>query len=173
MKNTFGKVIIPVNDEKRIEALKSYQILDTPPEGFFDKLAQIIAKTFDSPIALVSLVDKEQVFFKANEGMPGVSYVDRGVSLCSLAVLDNTPTIFEDATTEPCLLTNPLVAGEFGLRFYAGAPIITPDGFNIGTVCVVDKKPRPFSKEDEELLKLFAKAAMDAIEDRRKNLIYN
>ena len=60
-----------------------------------------------------------------------------------------------------------------GLRFYAGAPIITPDGFNIGTVCVVDKKPRPFSKEDEELLKLFAKAAMDAIEDRRKNLIYN
>jgi GAF domain-containing protein len=170
MNNTFGKTIIPENEGERVKALRSYEIMHTLPEGFFNNLARIVAKTFDTPIALVSLVDKEQVFFKANVGMPGTSYVDRGVSLCSLAILDNQPTIFEDASKEPCLLANPLVAGEFGLRFYAGAPIITNDGYNIGTVCVVDHHPRIFSKDDEELLTQFADAAMNAIEERKKNL---
>ena len=127
MNNTFGKSIIPGNEVERLKALRSYNILHTLPEGFFNNLAHIIAKTFDTPIALISLVDEEEVFFKANVGMPGTEYVDRGVSLCSLAILDNQPTIFEDATNEPCLLANPLVAGNFGLRFYAGAPIITPE----------------------------------------------
>ena len=102
--------------------------------------------------------------------MEGTESVDRGVSLCSLAVLDNAPTIFEDALKEPCLLSNPLVAGDFGLRFYAGAPITTPDGYNIGTVCVVDKSPRSFSGEDREVLVQFAASAMQAIEERKKNL---
>ena len=163
--------IIPSNDENRLKALRSYDILHSIPEGFFNKLAAIVAKTFDTPIALISLVDKEQVFFKANVGMQGTAYVDRGMSLCSLAILDNEPTVFENATKEPCLLANPLVAGEFGLRFYAGAPIVTPDGYNIGTVCVVDKQPRPFSEEEKELLKDFADTAMDAIVERKKNLI--
>src|SRR6188768_3340586 len=104
MKNSFGKPIIPDNEEKRIKALQSYKILNTLPEGFFNNLAHIIAKTFDTPIALISLVDKEQVFFKANVGMPGVEYVDRGVSLCSLAILEDMPTIFKDASKEPCLI---------------------------------------------------------------------
>lgn len=170
MNNTFGKPIIPDNDEDRLKALQSYNILHSVPEGFFNKLAQIIAKTFNTPIALISLVDKEQVFFKANVGMEGTTYVDRGVSLCSLAILNNEPTVFETAAEEPCLLANPLVAGEFGLRFYAGAPITTFDGFNIGTVCIVDKQPRTFSEEDEELLKQFATAAMNAIVERKKSL---
>jgi len=97
--------------------------------------------------------------------------IDRGISLCSLAVLDPEPTIFEDATKEPCLLANPLVAGEFGLKFYAGAPLITPDGYNIGTVCVVDKKPRTFSELEQELLVQFSKAAMEAIIERKKNMV--
>ena len=171
MTNTFGKTIIPENDQERLKALEEYQIMHSLPEGFFNNLARIVAKTFDTPIALVSLVDKEQVFFKANVGMPGTKYVDRGISLCSLAILDSQPTIFEDATKEPCLLANPLVAGEFGLRFYAGAPIVTHDGFNIGTVCVVDHHPRPFSEDDENLLTQFADAAMKAIVDRKKNLL--
>jgi len=171
MKNTFGIPIIPGNDEERLKALRSYNILHSVPEGFFNKLAGIIAKTFNTPIALISLVDKEQVFFKANVGMEGTSYVDRGTSLCSLAILDDQPTVFENAVDEPCLLANPLVAGEFGLRFYAGAPIITQDGYNIGTVCVVDKQPRTFSEEDKDLLKQFAGTAMDAIVERKKNLV--
>jgi GAF domain-containing protein len=170
MNNSFGKRIIPENDNDRIKALESYEIMHTLPEGFFNNLAFIIAKTFDTPIALISLVDRDQVFFKANVGMPGVEYVDRGVSLCSLAILDDEPTIFEDASSEPCLIANPLVAGEFGLKFYAGAPIVTPDGFNIGTVCIVDKKPRSFSEREQELLVQFSKSAMDAIVERKKNL---
>lgn len=171
MNNTFGKNIIPVNENERVRALESYKILHTLPEGFFNNLAQIIAKTFDTPIALISLVDKEKVFYKANVGMPGTDYVDRGISLCSLAILDNEPTIFEDTTKEPCLLSNPLVAGEFGLRFYAGAPIITPDGFHIGTVCVLDRKPRSFSDTEQELLVQFSHSAMDAITERKKNIV--
>ena len=172
MNNTFGIPIIPVNDELRLKALDSYGILNTLPEGFFNNLARILAKTFDTPIALISLVGRDEVFFKANVGMPGVTNVDRGVSLCSLAILSEEPTIFEDATKEPCLLANPLVAGEFGLKFYAGAPIISPDGYNIGTICVVDKKPRTFSEMDQELLVQFSRSAMDAIIDRKKNLVF-
>ncbi|MDB5253118.1 MAG: ATPase [Flaviaesturariibacter sp.] len=170
MNNTFGKPIIPVNDEERLNALHAYAILDTLPEGFFTNMAHIIARTFDTPIALISLVDRDRVFFKANAGMPGVDTVDRGVSLCSLAVLDDKPTIFHNAPDEPCLLSNPLVAGEFGLRFYAGAPIKTPDGFNIGTVCVVDKTPREFTELDQELLVQFAQSAMDAIIRRKETV---
>lgn len=171
MDNSFGKPIIPADDTERIQALKAYEILDTAPEGFFNNLAHIVAKSFDTPIALISLVDKEDVFFKANVGMDDTSHVPRGISLCSLAVLDKEPTIFENALDEPCLLANPLVAGSFGLRFYAGAPIVTPDGFNIGTVCVVDKAPRTFSDLDRELLKRFADSAMDAIIKRKENII--
>jgi GAF domain-containing protein len=171
MENTFGKEIIPANDVERLKALRSYEVLDSLPESFFDNLAHIVARTFDTPIALISLVDKDRVFFKANVGMPGTVNVSRGMSLCSLAVLDNEPTVFEDATKEPCLIANPLVAGEFGLRFYAAAPIVTPDGFNIGTVCIVDKQPRKFSESEQELLVQFSQSAMNAILERKKNII--
>jgi GAF domain-containing protein len=167
MVNSFGQEIIPVNDQSRVLALASYQILDTQPEGYFDNLAQIMARCFDMPIALISLVDKERVFFKANVGMPGTQNVSRGISLCSLAILEPEPIVFENALKEPCLLANPLVAGEFGLRFYAGAPITTDEGFNIGTVCLVDKKPRSFTELDKDLLSRFAQTAMKAIEKRK------
>ncbi|MGZ8536890.1 MAG: GAF domain-containing protein [Flavisolibacter sp.] len=171
MNNSFGKPIIPSNDKERLKALDSYQILNTLPEGFFNNLAHIVAKSFDTPIALISLVGKEEVFFKANVGMPGITNTDRGISLCSLAILDPHPTIFEDAEKELCLLSNPFVAGEFGLKFYAGAPIVTPDGFNIGTVCIIDKLPRSFSHSEQELLTSFAASAMDAIIERKKNMV--
>jgi GAF domain-containing protein len=167
MDNTFGKSIIPTNDEDRLRSLQSFNIVDSEPELFFNNMAQIIAQSFGTPIALISLVDKEHVFFKANVGMEGTEYTSRGVSLCALAILDPEPTIFEDALKEPCLLANPLVAGEFGLRFYAGAPIITPDGYNIGTVCVVDKTPRSFGEIDKDLLSRFATTVMEAIIERK------
>lgn len=170
MENSFGKPIVPPNDENRLSALHSYKIVNTLREGFFDNLAHIVAQCFDTPIALISLVDREQVYFKANVGMEGTDFTDRGISLCSLAVLDPHPTIIEDALKEPCLLTNPLVAGEFGLRFYAGAPITTPDGYLIGTVCIVDKEPRTFSSSDQELLVRFAESVMNGIIERRKAL---
>lgn len=166
MINTFSIPIIPQNDEVRLRALDYYQVLDTPPEKAFTNLARIIAEVFDMPIALISLVDRERVFFKANVGMPGVVNTSRGVSLCALAVLDDQPTVFEDALESPCLIANPLVQGDFGLRFYAGAPLTTPDGYHIGTVCVVDKKPREFSDANRRLLQRFASAVMHDIETR-------
>ena len=166
MINTFNKNIIPDNDKLRLKALEYFDILNELPDKYFANLAQIIARTFNSEIALVSLVGKEEVYFKGNFGMDGINRVDRGSSLCSLAILDSNPTIFSDALKEPCLLSNPLIIGDFGLRFYAGAPIITLEGFNIGTVCIVGKQPREFSEKERELLILFARNVMIELEAR-------
>ena len=166
MRNTFSIPIVPDNDEQRLRALYRYEILDTPPEGSFNRIAELAAKMFTVPIALVSLVDKERVFFKANKGMPGVSSTKRGISLCSLAVLQDEPTVFEKAETEPCLLANPLVAGSFGLKFYAGAPLITQDGYRIGTLCIIDKEERTFSASEKAMLQDLAAIVMDEIEIR-------
>ncbi|MDQ3392755.1 MAG: GAF domain-containing sensor histidine kinase [Bacteroidota bacterium] len=166
MKNTFNIPIVPENDEQRLNVLKRYEILDTPPEQSFNRIAELAIKMFKVPIALVSLVDKENVYFKANVGMGNIKTIDRGISLCSLAILRDTPTVFENSTEEPCLLANPLVTGSFGLRFYAGAPIVTSDGFNIGTVCIVDKIPREFSENDTSMLQDLAGIVMDELEVR-------
>ncbi|WP_442587766.1 ATP-binding protein [Pedobacter sp. AW31-3R] len=170
MDNTFGIDIIPDNDVQRIEALKRYKILDTPPEHSFDNLAKLAARIFKVPVSLISLVDAEQVYFKANIGMGKATGAARGVSLCSLAVLNPEVTVFENAPEEPCLLSNPNVAGKFGLKFYAGAPITTPDGFLIGTLCIIDQKPRTFSGEDREILKRLAGVVMDEIELRLSSI---
>lgn len=167
MVNTFGKEIIPDNEETRFQALAYYDILNTLPDQYFNNLAGIIAKTFNTPIGLISLVAQEEVYFKGNSGMEGTDKVDRGKSLCSLAILEPMPTVFKDARKEPCLLKNPLVAGEFGLQFYAGAPITTKEGFHIGTACVVDKQPRDFSEAEIALLQQFAETAMREIEKRK------
>lgn len=167
MQNSFGKNVIPPQEEERLRAVARYKLLDNVPSGYFTNLAQIVAKSFDAPIALVSLVEKEEVIFPGNFGMEDTTKVARGTSLCSLAILDENVTVFEDAVKEPCLLTNPLITGEFGLRFYAGAPITTSDGYAIGTVCIVDKEPRPFSEEEKAMLKNFAQIAMNELETRK------
>ncbi|AHM60632.1 ATPase [Flammeovirgaceae bacterium 311] len=166
IRNTFGKEIVPVNDEARLKALYRYEILDTPPEGAFDKIATLAQSIFKVPIALVALVDQKRVFFKANRGMGDTKSVDRGVSLCSLAVLEEGVTVFENANDDPCLLHNPLVAGAFGLRFYAGAPITTHDGYRVGTVCIVDHTPRSFSAEQRSILAQLAGLVMEELELR-------
>ena len=165
--NTFiGINIIPDNEAERLQKLKEYDILDTPEEGAFNHIAAMATHMFNVPIALVSLVDADRVWFKANVGMEGVVNVPRGESLCSLAVLNEGLTIFPDAAAEPCLLANPLVSGNFGLRFYAGAPLVTADGLNIGTFCLVDKQPREFIESDQKMLRHLASMVMDEIENR-------
>ncbi|SDM61276.1 ATP-binding protein [Pedobacter antarcticus] len=166
IENTFGMNIIPENDIERLAALQRYRIMDTPSEASFDNLAKLCAKIFNVPISLISLVDAERVFFKANIGMGTAKEANRGKSLCALAVLNTDITVFQDALKEPCLIANPNVAGNFGLRFYAGAPLITHDGFLIGTLCIIDKQPRSFSKQEEEILSGLATAVMDQIELR-------
>ncbi len=168
MTNSFGKNIIPSNESDRLNALYTYKILDTLPERYFDNIVEIMAQVFDMPVALISLVDKERVFFKAKSGFTGTEN-DRGDSLCSLAILESDILVFEDALKEPCLLANPLVAGDYGLRFYAGAPLVSQEGHNIGTVCIIDKKARLFNDGDKELLKRFASITMSSFERRKIN----
>lgn len=163
MKNTFGISIIPQNENERLKALQNLQILESDVQSVFDNIAHIMAETFDVPIALISLVDNKQVFFKGNAGMAGIESKSRGISLCSLAILNDGVTVFEDALKEKCLLHNPLVAGEFGLKFYAGAPLTTKEGYNIGTVCIIDKESRNFSEKKKQLLQRFATMAMHEI----------
>ena len=168
MVNTFGIDIIPKNEEERLKDLYLYTILDTLPDTYFNNLAFIVAQFFETPIALISLVETESVFFKGNVGMEGLLKTDRGSSLCALAILNDGVTVFTDTLDEPCLLANPLVRGKFGLRFYAGAPLITPNGYPIGTLCVIDKKPRSFGFKERDLLNRFAKIAMHELEMRTR-----
>lgn len=166
IENTIGMNILPENENQRLEALKRYRILDTPSEESFDNIAKLATLIFKVPVSLISIVDAERVFFKANVGMGKIKESNRGKSLCSLAVLTPKVTVFEDALKEPCLLTNPNVTGDFGLRFYAGAPLITADGFMIGTLCIIDKQPRTFTTEEETILAGLAATVMDQIELR-------
>jgi GAF domain-containing protein len=160
MENTFTIPIIPENETERLQALSHFNITDELPNDYFNSFAKIVGTAFNAPIALVSLVGDEDVFFRGNYGMEGTNRVPRGKSLCSLAILNPAPTIFKDAKEEPCLLRNPLVTGTFGLRFYAGAPLITSDGYNIGSVCIVDKVPRNWTEADTRILQKFSEVAM-------------
>ena len=170
IENTFGMNIIPENDSERLVALNRYRIMDTPSEASFDNMAKLCTQIFSVPVSLVSLVDAERVFFKANAGMGNAREANRGKSLCALAVLHPEITVFEDALKEPCLIANPNVAGDFGLRFYAGAPLITHDGFLIGTLCIIDQQPRVFTEKESRILAGMATAVMDQIELRSSAL---
>jgi len=140
--------------------------LDSQPEHPFNQIAIEACKTFNMPVAVVSLVDKYRAWYKASVGMTGLKEVPREDSLCSLVILQDAVTVFNEALKEPCLLANPFVVSDFGLRFFAGAPIITPDGFRLGGVCVVDKKPRAFTNEDQVILEQLAARAMQEIKKR-------
>nr|WP_199318877.1 MULTISPECIES: GAF domain-containing protein [Cyanophyceae] len=115
-------------------ALRRYKILDTPPEAAFDRITRLAAKLFDMPIALISLVDESRAWFKSCVGF-GASEVPRDDTLCSFAVLTDEPLIIPDARLDDRFACNPFVQSEPGVRFYGGAPLLTRDGFNLGTLC--------------------------------------
>lgn len=133
--------LIPASEPERLAALHRYEILDTPPDGSFDRLTAIAARHFRVPISIVTLVDHDRIWFKSQQGLPGVAQIDRVPGLCASAILQDDVWSVERADTDPRTLANPLVAGEFGLRFYAGAPLKTRDGHNLGTICVIDREP--------------------------------
>lgn len=148
--------IIPQNEAERLENLKKYKILYTRTEPIFDQLAAVAATVLKVPVAMINFVDQDKVWTKANQEGENGQEVPRGTSLCSLAILNDEVTVFENALEEPCLIANPLVAGSFGLRFYAAAPIRSPEGFNLGAICVVDKKARKFTEKEQQKLEWVA-----------------
>ncbi len=156
---------IPADEAERLKAVKRYDILDTPPDGAFDRITAIAARLFGVPIAIVSIVDEDRIWFKSHHGLD-IREIGRDPGLCASAILTDTPWVIENAETDMRALANPLVAGEFGLRFYAGAPLRTQDGFGLGTLCVIDKEPRGFSEADTRTLSDLAAVVMDELELR-------
>lgn len=158
--------LIPDDDAQRLEALGRYRQLSTQGEEVFNDLVRLTAKLFGAPIALVSLVEQDAVVFAGNEGLPGAEQVPRGDSLCSVAILQEETTVFENLAEEPCSLINPFVARALNLHFYAGHALRTPDGYAIGSLCVIDRRARTFSSEERALLTFLSVVMMRMLELR-------
>jgi len=156
---------IPANEAARMSAVGRYDILDTPPDGTFDRVTALAARRFNVPISIISIVDHDRIWFKSHHGLD-VKQIGREPGLCASAILSTDPHILANAATDPRSLANPLVAGEFGLRFYVGVPLTTTDGFNLGTLCVIAKDPRPVDQAQIEDLKDLASVVMDQMELR-------
>lgn len=158
---------ITLNREpERLAAVRRASVLDTPPDGSYDKITMLAARTFGVPIALVTIVDEDRIWFKSRHGLDDVTEIPRDPGLCASAVLQDIPYVVEAARTDPRALANPLVAGEFILQFYAGAPLKTSEGFNLGTLCVLDREPRTPTPEQLEALVTMAGIITDEMELR-------
>jgi two-component sensor histidine kinase len=153
-------------ESERFAALRSYRVLDTPPEPEFDDLVQLAARACQTPVALISLIDERRQWFKAQVGL-GVRETPLDRSICLSAMLLPGLTIVPDLTVDPRFVGNPLVTGEPHLRFYAGAVLRTPDGVPLGALCVLDHMPRDLTQEQASTLTMLARQVMSQLELRR------
>lgn len=153
-------------EARRLAALHTYGVLDTPPEVAFDDITRIASIVCGTPMALVSLVADRRQWFKSEVGL-GASETPIGSSICAHAILQ--PDVFEvpDTTKDPRFVNNPLVTGAPHLRFYAGVPLAGSDGLPLGTVCVLDTKPRELTQAQRDVLQSLARIAMNQLESRR------
>jgi len=158
--------ILPSNESERIVALQALDVLDTPPEPGFDALVNAAAAVCDAPISLVSLVDTDRQWFKANHGLAGATQTPRDVAFCAHAILQEDIFEVPDATLDPRFADNPLVAVDPTIRFYAGAPVRLSNGHCIGTLCVIDRHPRTLNERQREVLRCLAQATAQAMEGR-------
>lgn len=156
---------IPPNEQVRIKKLRSYDVLDTLPEETFDRVTRLAADILDVPIALVSLIDSDRQWFKSKVGLEAEE-TSREISFCGHAILDDNLFVIEDATKDSRFADNPLVTDGLKIRFYAGAPLQTPDGLNIGTLCAIDDKPRTLDRRQRRLLLDLSHVIVDEMELR-------
>jgi predicted PurR-regulated permease PerM/methylmalonyl-CoA mutase cobalamin-binding subunit len=161
---------IPSNEVERIAELEGLHLLNTPPEQNFDHVTKRLARLFKVPMAFLTLVDKDRQWFKSHKGLPQDLEEDRStprdVSLCGHVVGNDEPLVVRDLARDPRFANNPFVK-ERGLRFYAGVPVHGPNGLAIGSLCIIDTKPREFSAPEQELLKAIAEDVMEDIKRRR------
>ena len=155
-----------LTEQQRLVALRSYNILDTPPESGYEDIVRLARAITDKPIALVSFVDDLRQWFKAESGL-GFRETPISMSVCAHAMV--RPGIFEvtDLSLDPRFMNNPLVSKENGIRFYAGAPLISPEGFPLGSLCVIDTKPGKLDQEQRTLLMALGRQVMTHLELRR------
>ena len=143
---------IPANESQRLQTLRDLKLLDTPPEERFDRVTRLAKQVFSTPIALVSLVDEGRQWFKSRQGLDATE-TPRDISFCGHAILDDRIMVVNNAETDQRFCDNPLVCGDPNIRFYAGYPLAAPDGSRIGTLCIIDDKPKDISKEQLQLLR--------------------
>jgi diguanylate cyclase (GGDEF)-like protein/PAS domain S-box-containing protein len=158
---------MPLDEPERLRALERLEVLDSAPEREFDALVATAALVCGVPISLVSLIDNDRQWFKANVGLPGVTETPRDVAFCAHAILDDGIFEVPDALADPRFADNPLVAMAPDIRFYAGATLRLSDGAHVGTLCVIDRVPRRLSEKQREALRLLSIAAVQALESRR------
>ena len=157
----------PEGEAARLSALRSYDILDTLPEVEFDDIVQLASDICGVPIALVSLVDGERQWFKAKTGL-AAQETHRDLAFCAHAILDpNKMLIVEDATKDERFAANPLVTGAPDIRFYAGQPLLTPDGDALGTLCVIDTEPRKLDANQIAALETLSSHVVLLLEKRK------
>ena len=156
---------LPGNEAERLQALQACEILDTPPEAQFDRLTRLAQKLFKVPVSLITVVDARRQWFKSCQGLDGISETSRDISFCGHAILDTKTLNIPDTLLDERFADNPLVSGPPHIRFYAGAPIKTPEGFHIGTLCIVDYIPRQLDADELAALRDLA----DCVEDELKN----
>ena len=154
-------------ESERLAALHSLELLDTPPDQALDDITELAAHICDAPIALITLVDSNRQWFKSRFGLE-LTETAREFAFCALAIADPTDVmVVEDATQDPRFAGNPLVTGYPGIRFYAGAPLVTIDGFPLGTLCVIDRKPRGLEHPHLLALRALRRCVISEFELRR------
>lgn len=153
-------------ETERLDALREYRILDTPSEQIYDDITALAAFICDVPIALISLIDADRQWFKSKVGL-SLQETPRNISFCEHAILNQNMMIVRDALKDERFVNNPLVTSEPGIRFYAGVPLTTPGGYQLGTLCVIDHQPRELSEMQQKTLAALARQVVMQIELQR------
>lgn len=170
MSKPSGIDTIPENDAERVAALERYQIAGSEKETAFDSICRLACELFAVPISHISFLDANTEYIKAAVGLGDIASVGRSEGFCTLAILQPEVMLIEDASKHHILASHPYVTGEIMIRFYAAAPVITPDGFIIGTLCLIDQTPRSMNGKEQELLQRLAKVVMEQTELRNDNI---
>lgn len=160
-------VTTPYNDSARIASLHEYGLLDTPSEAEYDAIVALAAAIAGVPIAAISLVDADRQWFKARLGVGDLRQTARSVSFCAHAIDSREPLLVPDATLDPRFANNPLVTGEPHIRFYLGMPLINAAGHALGTLCIIDRRPRQLGEREHDLLRKLTTLLVSLLEDRR------
>jgi GAF domain-containing protein len=157
----------PSNEKARLETLRQYTVLDTETEEVFDEITKLAKMICRTPIALVSFVDHNRQWFKSRIGIP-FSGTARDISFCGQAILQDGPLVVRDTLDDDRFRTNPMVLKEPYIRFYAGAPLVSPEGFKVGTLCVMDHTHRTLEEEQIDGLVMLANQVVALLELRRQ-----
>lgn len=159
---------LPKHEKQRLKVLWQYDVLDTVPEEVFDDLTELAARICGAPLALISLVDENRQWFKSRVGVTHTETA-RDISFCAHAILQNDLFIVPDAMLDKRFANNPLVTSDPKIRFYAGAPLVTPDGHALGTLCVLDQVPRELNPDQRQALRVLARHVVGQLELRRQS----